>query len=71
MAIGNPFGTNRSDLTSYLCPKSLVFALPSAPPGLTFTLLLGSSPFQTIQLARTLLSCTGLAATNFADEFRE
>ncbi len=34
-------------------------------------LLLGSSPFEAIQLARTLLSCTGLAATDFANEGSE
>jgi len=62
-----------NDLTSYLCPKSLVFALPSAPlsPCVNVHLLLGSSPLQTIQLTGTLLSFTRLAATNFAYECRE
>jgi len=38
---------------------------------LTFVLLLGSAPFETIQLARTLLRFTGLATTDLANEGRE
>ena len=62
-----------NDLTSYLCPKSLVFALPSAPlsPCAHVYFLLGSSPFEAILTTGTLLSFTGLAATNLANEGRE
>jgi len=62
MAMGNPF-PRWNDLTP--SPEEVV------PSLLTFTLPLGSSPLQTIQLTGTLLSFTGLAATNFAYEFRE
>ena len=49
----------------YLSGKEVV------PSLLTLSLLLGSSPLQTIQLTGTLLRITGLAATNLAYEGRE
>ena len=51
--------------------EGLIDALCALHLVLTFTLLLASSTFQTIQLARTLLCFTGLTATNFANEGRE